>query len=84
MERFILIGSILVVLYVCIVLYLLLVAGGHSSKEGFSSFNRCRARGFTKEFCLETPIGAVGPGGCLCGDGRVGRFIPGFRGRCVC
>lgn len=55
-------------------------------KEGFesSSFVECRAKGFSKEFCLETPTLYFGPNACSCEDGSIGRFLPGFRGECVC
>jgi len=58
----------------------------HSFKEGFSSskFDNCRAKGYSKEFCVQTPVSAYGPSSCLCEDGRLGRFIPGFGGECVC
>lgn len=57
-----------------------------SSKEGFSSprFNNCRAQGFSKEFCVQTPTSAYGPSSCLCDDGKLGRIVPGFGGECVC
>jgi len=52
--------------------------------EGFTTYNDCLARGFTKDFCVQTPVSALGPGGCLCDDGSIGYTIPGFRGECVC
>jgi hypothetical protein len=54
--------------------------------EGFSSskFDSCRAKGYSKEFCVQTPTSAYGPSSCLCQDGKLGRFIPGFGGQCVC
>jgi len=56
------------------------------TQEGFTSskYDSCRAKGFSKEFCVQTPISAYGPSSCLCEDGRLGRFIPGFGGECVC
>lgn len=54
--------------------------------EGFqtSQFDSCRSKGYSKEFCLQTPSSAYGPSSCLCEDGQLGRFIPGFGGKCVC
>lgn len=54
--------------------------------EGFSSsmFDSCRSKGYSKEFCIQTPTSAYGPSSCLCEDGKLGRFIPGFGGQCVC
>lgn len=55
-------------------------------KEGFNniSYNECRNQGYTKEFCLQTPVSILGPGYCLCRNGLLGFREPGFRGRCVC
>jgi|UniRef100_A0A6C0CKB4 hypothetical protein len=54
--------------------------------EGFQSsqFDSCRSKGYSKEFCLQTPSSAYGPSSCLCEDGKLGRFIPGFGGKCLC
>ena len=54
------------------------------NREGLSSFKKCRKQGYTKEFCLKTPVVVGGPGLCRCWGGRIGRRIPGFRGECVC
>ena len=59
------------------------VAFWPSKREGFN-YNSCRAQGFSKEFCVTTPTGAMGAGTCLCDDGRVGMQLPGFYGECVC
>jgi hypothetical protein len=52
--------------------------------EGYTSFSRCRAQGYTKEFCLQTPTTLWGPAGCTCPDGRAGIIHPGLRGECLC
>ena len=55
--------------------------------EGFTSsatFAECRAKGFTTEFCVQTPIAAMGVGTCMCDDGNLGLLMPGFGGKCVC
>jgi hypothetical protein len=59
-----------------------LVALGSKSREGFQShaFASCHGSGFSKEFCLQNPM----PGQCLCRNGAMGTFMPGFKGRCVC
>ena len=49
-----------------------------------SSYEKCINSGYTKEFCIQTPTSVLGPAGCLCRDGSVGRIIPGFRGKCFC
>ena len=54
------------------------------TKEGFGNYNDCLSKGYTKEFCLTTPVANFGPGTCQCDDGSIGRVIPGFRGECVC
>ena len=56
-------------------------------RENFTpSFNSCRASGYSKEFCVQTPLATPywNPASCLCPDGRPGQRLPGFRGRCVC
>ena len=63
-------------------------------KEGFISstfttdffiptFQACRAQGYSREFCVQTPEEGS-PGSCICGDGRRGKFLVGYRGQCVC
>ena len=52
-------------------------------KEGFS-YNDCRNKGFTSEFCVQTPIATAGVGTCLCDNGDIGIQLPGFGGECVC
>lgn len=57
----------------------------YSPNEAFTPFyQHCLASGYTKEFCSQTPTSVLGPSGCLCHDGSVGRVLPGFGGRCVC
>ena len=53
--------------------------------EGFSgSYADCRSKGFTSEFCVQTPIASYGVGTFLCDDGSMGLQMPGFAGECVC
>lgn len=50
-----------------------------------ATFSQCRSKGFSKEFCLQTPASLkYGPATCKCDDGRMGKIIPGFRGECCC
>jgi hypothetical protein len=65
-----------------LVLVIAIVMGG-SNVEGFS-YSDCRQKGFSKEFCVTTPVGAAGTGTCLCEDGQMGLQLPGFGGECVC
>jgi len=57
-----------------------------NTKEGFTnqSYNECINQGYTKEFCIQTPVSVLGPGYCLCRNGLLGFREPGFQGRCVC
>ncbi len=60
-------------------------------KEGYSNimamdyfiptYQACRAQGYSKEFCVQSPSD---PGSCICGDGRRGKYLVGYRGECVC
>ena len=53
--------------------------------EGFSgSFADCKSKGFTSEFCVQTPISVLGPGQCRCNDGNIGQYLPGFGSQCMC
>lgn len=55
-------------------------------KETFISndYTNCINKGFTKEFCVQTPYAANVVGTCLCDDGNIGVQMPGFQGECVC
>jgi len=47
-------------------------------------FESCIEEGYTKEFCVKTPVSLFGPSVCMCDNGKVGRYIPGFKGKCIC
>jgi putative hemolysin len=55
-------------------------------KEGMvtSDYNNCLSKGFTKEFCVQTPFAGNVVGTCLCDDGNTGLLMPGFKGECIC
>ena len=68
-----------------IVLIALVVIFFNKTREAFSgSFNKCRAKGFSKEFCIQTPTTHFGPATCQCPNGMLGMRYPGFGGKCVC
>lgn len=48
------------------------------------SYKHCIKSGFTKEFCSAGPNSQLWPGQCVCRDGRLGRKLLGFRGKCIC
>lgn len=54
----------------------------NKSKEGFISYTDCINNGYTKEFCVNNPMGF--PGVCRCDNGQFGMILPEFRGECVC
>ena len=58
--------------------------GNYNKEFGSSEFIDCRKRGYTKEFCLQTPIARNSPGTCMCPNGMLGNIEPGFKGKCVC
>jgi len=59
--------------------------GCKCSREGFSTdYLDCRAKGYSKEFCVTTPLAYFDVGTCRCDNGELGRLLPGFRGECVC
>ena len=53
------------VLYLLILLVLaIFVLRKSPQREGFSAaFNKCRAKGYSKEFCIQTPATHSAPGG---------------------
>jgi len=51
--------------------------------EGFS-YNTCINKGFSKEFCVQTPTSQFGPNTCLCDNGTIGYKMVGYGGECVC
>lgn len=56
-----------------------------TTPESFSNFKQCRARGFSKEFCIQTPAAVSLPDAlCLCSDGTRGRYKRGHQGESVC
>ena len=52
-------------------------------QEGFN-FSQCMNKGFTKEFCVQTPISYGGPGTCRCPGGHLGQNLAGWGGECIC
>jgi len=54
------------------------------NSEGFQTFDQCRGLGYSKEFCVQTPVSVFGPAGCMCPDGSMGFAYPGLRGQCMC
>ena len=52
-------------------------------REGFD-YSRCRGKGFSRGFCVTTPIGSLGAGACKCADGADGILMHGYGARCVC
>ena len=56
-----------------------------TTPETFSNFKQCRARGFSKEFCIQTPAAVSLPDAlCSCSNGRKGRYMSNRQGECVC
>ena len=64
-------------------LYFFSLLSNCKANEGFGSF-LSKSKGFTTEFCVQTPIATMGVGTCLCEDGNLGLQMPGFGGQCVC
>ena len=68
----------------CVVLWCAFVSqiSSSASQEGFS-FSQCMNKGFTKEFCVQTPISYGGSAMCRAEDGRLGQVLAGWGGKCV-
>lgn len=69
---------------VCVVLWCVFVGQilRTTSQEGFS-FSQCMNKGFTKEFCLQTPVSYGGPAVCRNADGQLGQVLAGWGGQCI-
>ena len=48
------------------------------------SYADCISKGYSKAFCVQTPVSVMGPSTCTCPDGNIGTIMPGFRGGCIC
>lgn len=73
-------------LFLLFILFLALFFSNNVIREGFFSpqYKDCIKSGFSKEFCVQTPVSAMGPGACECEPGVWGYQLPGFQGECVC
>ena len=69
--------ALLVVVFACAI-----VSQLSPSREGFN-FTQCMSKGFTKEFCVQTPVSYGGPSSCRTPDGQLGEIMPGWGGECV-
>lgn len=56
----------------------------HENFKSNNDYSSCIEKGFTKEFCIQNPSANFYPGTCICENGDIGYYIPGFAGRCVC
>lgn len=75
--------KVIPIAFFCLFWLLMAMLLVRSSKEGFS-YNDCRSKGFSKEFCVTTPTATQGTGICLCDNGSIGLQMPGFGGACIC
>lgn len=57
-------------------------------KEGFINthgrYQKCREKGYTKAFCLQSPYSRYPMFQCTCRNGLLGQRLPGIRRRCSC
>ena len=71
-------------LLVTVLLFALVCSTSASRLEPFD-YERCRDRGFDRQFCTVTPLPYVGPGQCWCPDTReVGRYTASYGAKCDC
>ena len=66
------------------IFYIIYILFFNKVRENLTSFSECRAKGYSKEFCLQTPTLYWGPQSCVCEDGTIGVIHPGLRGQCLC
>lgn len=73
-----------IIIITLLILYIYTEFMSKYNEEGLTNFSDCRAQGYSKEFCIATPVATYGPGTCMCDNGSIGRVLPGFRGGCIC
>ena len=74
--------TLLIIIFLAIVIEPLFYRKTHM--EGFNNFNTCLNKGFTKEFCIQTPVSFRGSNICRCNNGMLGQIIPGWITQCIC
>lgn len=74
----------LLLLSIGLVAYLYFNRNINETFMNIPTYDECREKGYTKEFCVQTPTLYFGPAGCLCPDGSQGIVHPGLRGECLC
>lgn len=72
--------SLCFILFILIIIFFLQVCQ-IEKVESFSDYHKCRKDGLSKEFCVINPLI---PNTCICQNGKIGRKLPGFKGKCVC
>ena len=77
------IKAVVLLSFFCLLGGLYLVYINSQSKENFSDYTSCIAKGYTKEFCSQTP-NTLSTDICTCSNGLLGKRLPGFGGECVC
>ena len=48
------------------------------------NYNECIKDGFSVDFCTTTPIDVMGPGTCVCDDGKIGFLNSDNIAECLC
>ena len=71
------------ILIILIIIFIYSLIQGSNIKEPFD-YRQCRDQGFSKEFCVQTPISVLSPGTCRCENGEIGQYLPGFGAQCMC
>ena len=71
-------------LFLILILFFAILTQPMVNLEGFTTFDECRQKGYTSEFCVQTPVAFGGPASCQCLDGSLGIIAPGWRGACLC
>lgn len=74
----------LLLLSVVVVIFFFWTKKTQEAFMNIPTYDECRASGYSKEFCVQTPTLYFGPAGCMCPDGSQGIIHPGLRGECLC
>lgn len=73
-----------ILLIIFIIMLLIIIQKNNIENYTSLDFINCRSKGYTKEFCIQTPYAYMDVNTCMCSNGELGRRLPGFHGKCIC
>ena len=77
----------LIIIVVILVLYYLIKNKYINTEPFVDTHNRylaCREKGYSKQYCLQSPYSRYPMFQCTCKNGLLGQRLPGIKQRCSC